>query len=67
MELSLKAKARLEKNILSNFRDYDYQLWVVHEIPSRITQILQEQNKQYQNILLIELKEVKNYVRNIIR
>ena len=67
VELSLKAKARLEANILANFRDYDSQLWVVPEIPSRIAQILQEQMKQYPNILLLELKEVKTYGRDIIK
>ena len=67
VEWSLKAKARLEANILANFRIYDYQLWVVPDLQSRIAQILQEQKKQFQSILLIELKEVKDYVRDIIK
>ena len=66
VELSLKAKARLEANILANFRDYDSQLWVVPDLQSRIAQILQEQMKRFP-ISLLELKEVKDYVRNIIR
>ncbi|MCL2164309.1 MAG: replication-relaxation family protein [Oscillospiraceae bacterium] len=67
VELSLKAKARLEANVLANFKDYDHQLWVIPDLQSRIAQILREQMKQYPNILLLELKEVKDYVRNIIR
>ena len=67
IELSLKAKARLEANILANFRDYDSQLWVVPDLQSRIAHILREQNRLYQTIALLELKGVKNYVRDIIK
>ena len=67
VELSLKAKARLEANILANFKDYDYQVWVVPDMQSRITQILQEQQKQYPNIWLYPVEDVKNYAGNLIK
>lgn len=67
VELSLKAKARLETNILANFKDYDKQIWVIPDFQSKIAQILQVQMKQYPNILLLELQEVKKYVREFIK
>ena len=59
IELSLKAKHRLEQNIKSNFLAYDNQLWIVPDRQHKITSILEENSITYSNIEIIELKEVQ--------
>lgn len=58
VELSLKAKTRLEKNIQQNFSNYDKQIWIVPNLHSKIAGILQEQSKIYPAIDIISLEEV---------
>ena len=64
VELSLKAKTRLEKNIQSNFSNYDKQLWIVPDRHSKIATILQEQSRIYPDIELINLEGVKKHAGN---
>lgn len=64
VELSLKAKTRLEKNIQQNFSAYDKQLWIVPNLHSKIAGTLQEQSNIYPGIEIIELSEVNHYARN---
>jgi hypothetical protein len=60
MELSLKAKDRLEKNIKSNFLKYDIQIWVVNNYSLKLVRILKEFKEQYPNIKITTIKEVEN-------
>lgn len=64
VELSLKARTRLEKNIQSNFSNYDTQLWIVPDRHSKIAEILEEQSRIYPDIQIIELSEVKKHAGN---
>lgn len=64
VELSLKARTRLEKNIQSNFSNYDTQLWIVPDRHSKIAAILEEQSRIYPDIQIIELSEVKKHAGN---
>lgn len=66
VELTLKAKDRLEKNIKSNFLNFDIQIWVLEDNP-KLLKIIQQNKIQYPNIEIIEIKEVKNYVANNYR
>jgi len=59
VELSLKAKARLESIIQDNFMQYDHQIWVVPDKACRIYQILKDNQSQYANIHILELEEVQ--------
>lgn len=61
VELSLKSKNRFSNNILSNFTDYYIQIWVVPDKNSSVTEYLLNMKKDYPNIKIIELKEVKDY------
>ena len=61
VELSLKAKARLEANIRANFLAYDFQIWIVPDKQCRIYQILADNRKQYQDISILELQEVQKH------
>lgn len=61
IELSLKAKARLEKNIHDNFLAYEAQIWVVPSMNTKIADILNKSMKKYTNIKIIELQEVQNF------
>ncbi len=63
MELTLKSRNRLEKNIQENFMNYDYQKWIVPNTQVRIKNILQENNLIYP-LEILDLKEVVSYVRN---
>lgn len=63
IELTLKAKNRLEKNIQENFMNYDYQKWIVPNTQIRIRNILEENSFVYP-LEIIDLEEVFNYVRN---
>lgn len=63
IELTLKAKNRLEKNIQENFMNYDYQKWIVPNTQIRIKSILEENSCVYP-LEIIDLEEVVNYVRN---
>ena len=59
VELSLKAKARLEAIIQDNFMQYDHQIWVVPDKACKIYQILEDNQTQLTNIHILELQEVQ--------
>lgn len=60
VELSLKAKSRMETIIQQNFMDYDVQIWVVPDKQCKIYQILKDNQTQFTNhIYVLELEEVK--------
>ena len=59
VELSLKAKARLEAIIQANFMDYDHQIWIVPDKACKIYQILKGNQSNYTNIHILELQEVQ--------
>ena len=59
VELSLKAKARMEAIIKENFRVYDHQIWVVPDKTCRIYQILLDNRRQYTNMSILGLQEVQ--------
>lgn len=61
IELSLKAKERLKKNIKDNFLNYDLQIWVVPSLQHKIAAILQEEKAAYTDIEILELKEIEHY------
>lgn len=61
VELSLKSKDRLEKNIKENFTNYDSQVWIVSDRDCKIATVLNEQSKIYPNIEILDLKEVNNH------
>ena len=63
VELSLKSKARLEKNTKSNFLKYDVQIWITGESTPKLSRLLEDFKIQYPNIEITNIKEVQNYVR----
>jgi len=66
VELSLKSKARLEKNIKSNFLKYDVQVWVTDERGTKLIRILEDFKTPYPNIQITNIKEVQNNVFRFI-
>jgi len=60
IELSLKSKARLEKNIKANFLEYDFQIWVIGESVPKLPRLLEEFKMQYDNIMITNMEEIKN-------
>lgn len=65
VELTLKAKNRLLKNIENNFMHYSSQRWIVPSAEHRIRSILYNSMNKYTGIEILELEEVQNYVRRI--
>lgn len=59
VELSLKNKERLEKNIKQDFVNYDFAYWVVPDIESKIAQIVVKNRIAYPTIGILELSEIK--------
>ena len=70
VELSLKSKTRLEKNIKSNFLTYDVQVWITdgegHSNSSKLIRILEDFKIPYPNIQITNTKEVQNNVFRFI-
>lgn len=62
IELSLKAKSRLQNIIKDNFMEYDTQFWIVPDTQPKILQILNYSKNMYTNIEILSLNEVKNHV-----
>ena len=60
VELSLKSKARLEKNIKSNFLTYDIQIWITGESGAKLVRILEGFKTSYPNIEITNVREVQD-------
>jgi hypothetical protein len=65
IELSEKAKQRLEKNLKENFKNYDMQYWILSESKIKLRKIIDYNNEKYGNIEIIKLEEVKKFVSDI--
>ena len=61
IETALKSKERLEKNISSNYLEYEYQIWIVGAVP-KINELISGFEREYSNIRIIPLKEVTGYI-----
>ncbi len=59
VELSLKNKDRLEKNIKQDFMNYDFTYWVVTDKENKIAQIIEQNRTIYPNIEILELRQIK--------
>lgn len=59
VELSLKNKDRLEKNIKQDFMNYDFTFWVVTDKENKIAQIIEQNRTIYPNIEILELRQIK--------
>ena len=66
VELSLKSKTRLEKNIKSNFFKYDVQIWVTDENSNKLVHILKDYKIPYPNIEITNTKEANNDILRFI-
>lgn len=63
VELTTKAKNRLETIIKDNFRAYNHQRWVVPNAKISILRILKENKRFYPTVQIIHLEEVLDYVK----
>lgn len=60
IELTAKEKTRFEKNVKSNYLNYDKQIWITPKEQHRINKLLQEFKKTYDNIEIVFLEAVNN-------
>lgn len=63
IELTPKAKNRLEKNIKDNFINYNTQYWIVPTKEHKIIKSLTEFSQIYTNINMIDIERVKTIVK----
>ena len=63
VELSLKNKARLRKNIQQNIIEYDYQIWVVPKSDTAIRKVLDDSKTAYPNIEVMDLENIREYIK----
>jgi hypothetical protein len=64
IEIALKSKDRLEKNIGTNYIDYDGQYWILGDNP-KLNALIKEFQSSYSNLRVIKLEEVINYVNEL--
>ena len=64
IELTPKAKARMEKNLQDNFMTYDRQIWVVPQTQIKILRTLEEQSNNYPNIEVLDLGAVQSFLKS---
>lgn len=60
IEINAKSKERLRGNIGENYLNYDYQIWFTDN--AKVKRDLQEFQKEYPNLQIYNLSEVKQYV-----
>lgn len=65
IELTLKAKNRFSEIVEDNYLNYDTQHWIVPNHAVKIKSILEDLNVKCQNIEIIELEGVQNFVRAV--
>lgn len=63
IELSMKAKARLEKIVEDNYLKYGKQFWIVAKTGIKIKKTLENLSEKYTNIQIVELEGVQEIVR----
>ena len=63
VEIALKSKERLEKNIRTNYMDFDFQYWVLGDNP-KLNALIKGFQGEYSNLSAIKLDAVVNYADN---
>ena len=63
IELSVKAKARLEKIVADNYIAYDNQIWIVAKSGLKIKKNLEHLFEKYPNIKIMKLEGVQDFVK----
>lgn len=65
VELTKKAKTRLQNIIKDNFMEYDSQIWVVPESQKAILQILTDNQLYYANIEIYPLQKITDFINTL--
>jgi len=64
VELTVKAKERIEENCKDNCLVYDGQVWLINKSSKRLKEIIGKMQQQYFNIEIIYLEDVIEYGKN---
>ena len=60
--MSLKSAEQLNKNLKSNFINFDFQIWAVENTGTKLFKILNSKKTQYPNISILDIGKVRRYV-----
>jgi len=64
IELTIKSKQRFLGIVQDNYLNYDVQYWITPKNAVKIQSMLEDLNTNYNNIEIIELEGVQEFVRN---
>lgn len=65
VELTKKAKARLQDIIKDNFMEYDTQIWVVPDYQTAILNVLNDSQRYYTNIQVCSLQKITDFMNQL--
>lgn len=64
VELSLKNKDRLEKNVQQDFANYDFSFWIVPDMKCKTAQILTQNRTVYPTMEILEIGKIEEVLKN---
>lgn len=62
IEIALKSKERLFKNIKDNYLTYDNQVWVISSAPPKLNELMKKAQNEYPNIEIMMLKDIQEQI-----
>lgn len=65
VELTKKAKTRLQNIIKDNFMEYDMQIWIVPDYQTAILNVLNDSQRYYTNIQVHSLQKIMDYMNQL--
>lgn len=65
IEMSLKAKKRLEQILKNNFLNYDVQFWIIPDEQQKIIEFVANSVNQFPNIEIVLLSTIQEYISSL--
>lgn len=65
IEMSLKAKKRLEQILTNNFLNYDVQYWIIPDEQQKIIEFVANSVNQFPNIEIVLLSTIQEYISSL--
>lgn len=65
VELTLKASAKVVKNIENNYLIYDSQIWIVPKTQHKIRELITANKDRYTNISIIDVEKIQEFMKDV--